>query len=195
MKAPGVQGVSMTVRTRTRRLDASTCRPAYRISIAVAEDIPDILALHSRNLVSRGGSLSIAFPAEWFERVMKDMPIVIARHDGRLAGYLVSSSQEATRHLALSQAKYQAYPAGPDAYNSGPLCISASDRGQGVAAKLFEAQRSLLRGREGVAFIREDNAASRAVHARCGFREVAAFAHAGVGYVVVSYSDDALHSA
>ncbi|GLQ55354.1 GNAT family N-acetyltransferase [Devosia nitrariae] len=162
--------------------------PAYVISVATAEDIPDILALQARNQISRGGALSIEFPAEWFERAVKDMPVVIGRREGQLAGFLVSSSQEATRHLALSQAKYRAYPAGKEAYNSGPLCIAASERGRGLAWKLFEAQRSLLPGREGVAFIRRDNAVSRAVHAKYGFQEVAAFSHAGVEYLVVSYS-------
>ena len=157
------------------------------ISVATAADIPDILALQSENQVAKGGSLSVEFPAQWFERAVTDMPIVIARREGRLVGYLVSSSQAATAHLALPQAKYRAYPAGVDAYNSGPLCIAASERGQGLMSKLFGAQRSRLHGREGVAFIRRDNAASRAVHARHGFREVAEFAHAGVDYLVVSY--------
>jgi L-amino acid N-acyltransferase YncA len=161
---------------------------AYVVSVAKAEDIPNILALQSENQVSRGGALSVEFPAQWFERAVKDMPIVIARREGQLVGYLVSSSQAATQHLALSQAKYRAYPAGPEAYNSGPLCVAESERGRGLVSKLFGAQRSLLRGREGVAFIRRDNATSRAVHAKYGFREVAQFSHAEVEYLVVSHS-------
>lgn len=163
--------------------------PTYLISVAAAADIPDILALQSENQTSSGGALSVEFPAQWFERAVKDMPIVIARREGQLVGYLVSSSQAATQHLALPQAKYRAYLAGPESYNSGPLCIASAERGRGLVSKLFGAQRSLLRGREGVAFIRRDNAASRAVHAKNGFREVAEFSHAGVEYLVVSYSD------
>jgi L-amino acid N-acyltransferase YncA len=162
--------------------------PTYVISVAAAEDIPDILALQSKNQIARGGALSVEFPAQWFEQAVKDMPIVIARREGQLVGYLVSSSQAATRHLALPEAKHRAYPAGAKAYNSGPLCIAASERGRGLVSKLFEMQRSLLPGREGVALIRRDNAASRAVHAKYGFRDVAEFSHAGVEYVVVSYS-------
>src|SRR5215203_2399566 len=164
--------------------------PTYGISVATAEDIPDILALQSANQVSRGGALSVEFSAQWFEQALKDMPVVIARRDGQLVGFLVSSSQAATRHLALPEAKYRAYPAGPEAYNSGPLCIAASERGRGLVSKLFGAQHSLLPGREGVAFIRRENAASRAVHAKYQFREVAEFSHAGVEYLVVSYSGD-----
>src|SRR5215211_3908475 len=168
--------------------NALASAPTYHISEATAEDIPDILALQVKNQISRGGALSIEFPVQWFERAVKDMPIVIARREGELVGYLVSSSQAATQHLALSQAKYRAYPAGPEAYNSGPLCIVEGERGRGLVPELFCAQRSLLRGREGVAFVRRDNAASRAVHAKYGFQEVAEFSHAGVEYLVVSYS-------
>ena len=162
--------------------------PTHLISVATPHDIPDILALQSENQLSSGGALSVEFPAQWFENVMNDMPIVIARCRGQLIGYLVSSSQGATKHLALNQAKYRAYPVGPEAYNSGPLCIAASGRGRGLASRLFDAQRALLRGREGVAFIRRDNTASRVVHAKYGFREVAEFSHAGIDYLVVVVS-------
>lgn len=167
--------------------DISTGESAYIVSTATPHDIPEILALQSENQVSRGGDLSIEFPAQWFEDAIRDMPVVVAKRDGRLVGYLVSSSPAATQHLPLPQAKRRAYPAGPCAYNSGPLCIAANERGRGLVAMLFETQRSLLQGREGVAFIRRDNAASRAVHVRYGFQEVAEFSHAGVDYLVVSY--------
>ena len=162
-------------------------KPIYLISIATVDDVPEILALQLVNQVTRGGSLSIEFPAQWFETVIKDMPIVIARRDGRLVGYLVSSPPVSTQHLPLPQAKRRAYSGSRGAYNSGPVCIAQTERGRGLIAKLFETQRSLLAGREGIAFIRRDNAASRAVHARYGFREVAEFGHAGVDYLVVSY--------
>jgi hypothetical protein len=164
---------------------------AYAISVATVADIPDILSLQAENQLTRGGALSIEFPAQWFERAVHDMPIVIGRREGQLVGFLVSSSPAATGHLALSQAKYRAYSAGPGAYNSGPLCIAASERGRGLVSKLFAAQRSLIPGREGVAFIRRDNAVSRAVHAKHGFREVAEFSHDGTEYLVVSFLEEA----
>jgi L-amino acid N-acyltransferase YncA len=163
-----------------------TC-PDYVLSVATDEDVPEILALQAANQISRGGALSVEFSAEWFARAVKDMPVVVARRDGLLVGYLISSSQAATAHLPLNQAKFGAYPATPDAYNSGPLCIAAGERGRGLVSKLFEAQRSHLGDREGVAFVRQDNAVSRAVHAKHGFREVATFSHGGAAYVVVAY--------
>ena len=160
--------------------------PVYDIRTATADDISELLALQADNQISRGGALSIEFPATWFAEVIRDMPIVIAWREHRLVGFLVSSRKEATQHLPLSQAKFKAYPAAPNAYNSGPLCIAATERGQGLAAKLFDKQRSLLPGREGVAFIRRDNAASRAAHGKHGFREVAEFSYAGVDYLVAA---------
>jgi hypothetical protein len=123
----------------------------------------------------------------WFERVIDETAIIVAKQDQRLAGYLVCSSRSATEHLQLAQAKYRAYPgAAPDAYNSGPLCISAEDRGRDLASKLFSAQRACFGNREGVAFVRRDNGGSRAVHIRSGFTEVAAFTHDGVDYLVLT---------
>jgi L-amino acid N-acyltransferase YncA len=177
----------------TIQVDTPASDTDYVVSVATAQDIPDILVLQAANQISKGGALSIEFSAQWFERAVMDMPVVIARRAGQLAAFLVSSSQAATQHLGLSQAKYRAYPAGRDAYNSGPLCVAASDRGRGLAAKLFHAQRSLLPNREGVAFVRCDNGASRAVHAKHGFREVAEFSYAGVEYLVVTYSATATH--
>jgi L-amino acid N-acyltransferase YncA len=44
---------------------------------------------------------------------------------------------------------------------------------------VFAALRARLPGREGVLFIRRDNAASLKAHARMGMREVAEFTHGG----------------
>ena len=158
----------------------------YDIGVATIQDIPQMLTLQAENQISRGGALSIEFPAVWFETVVRETPIVIARRDGQLVGYLVSSTPEATRNYPLIQAKLRAYRVRPGTYNSGPLCIDAKERGHGLAAKLFDVQGALLAGREGVAFIRRDNAASRAAHAKYGFLEVAEFSHQGVEYLVAA---------
>jgi L-amino acid N-acyltransferase YncA len=158
----------------------------YDIGVATAEDIPELLMLQAENQISRGGALSIEFPAVWFETVVRETPVVIARRDGQLVGYLVSSTPEATRNYPLIQAKLKAYRIQPGTYNSGPLCVDANERGHGLAAKLFDLQGALLPGREGVAFIRRDNVASRSAHAKYGFLEVAEFFHQGVEYLVAA---------
>jgi L-amino acid N-acyltransferase YncA len=164
----------------------------YEISVAGPEDLPELLELQRANLAVNGGALSVEFSSDWFERSMQEMPIVIARRGGQLAGYLVSSSRLATRHLALTEAKFRAYPAVSDAYNSGPLCIAGGERGRGLSAILIAALQSRLPGREATAFIRRDNTSSRTAHVKAGFREVADFSHAGIDYVVVVANGPAL---
>jgi hypothetical protein len=50
----------------------------YDIRTATADDIPGLLALQAENQTSRGGALSMEFPASWFAEVMFGMPIVTA---------------------------------------------------------------------------------------------------------------------
>jgi hypothetical protein len=64
-----------------------------------------------------------------------------------------------------------------------------------LVAKLFEMQGLLLPGREGVAFIRRDNAASRAAHSKSGFREMAEFSYEGVDYLVAARTAMGLNAA
>lgn len=170
---------------KTSPPDPEDC--GYEIRAARSDDVPEIVALQAENQIGKGGSLSVEFPANWYECAVNDLPIVIARREGWLVGYLVSSSRAATQHVALTQAKFRAYPAGPDAYNSGPLCIAASERGRGLVKLLFALQRFLLPAREAVAFIRRDNNVSRSVHFKNGFLEVAQFSHSGVAYVVAAH--------
>lgn len=157
-----------------------------RIGVATAADVPAMLALQDANLIANGGSLSVAFPAAWFETVLREMPVMVARREGRLVGYLVASARAHTRGQPLTEAKFAAYPGAENAYNAGPLCIAAGERGQGLALRLMQAQQCHLPGREAVGFVRRDNAASRATHARAGYLEVAGFTHAGGDYVVVA---------
>jgi hypothetical protein len=165
-----------------------TATSEYAIGLASREDIPELLALQEENLGAHGGTLSVRLTSEWFERSLQGMPIILGRRSGRLVGYLVSSSRSATAHLALPQAKFRAYHAGPDAYNSGPLCIAVSERGRGLAGMLFRALHERLPGREAVTFVRRDNTASRNAHAKACFREVSRFAYAGVDYIVMTCS-------
>ena len=161
----------------------------YVIGPASRNDIPALLELQNANQVGTGGALSVQFSSEWFERSMDEMPIMVAERDGMLVGYLVSSSRTATRHLALTEAKYRAYSASPDAYNSGPLCVAASERGRGLAPRLFHAMRAHLPGREAVTFIRRDNLSSRALHRKLAFREVATFTYSSVDYLVAVHRE------
>lgn len=157
------------------------------ISLAVRDDVPGIIDLQERNQRSRGGALSVAFSREWFETVILDMPIIVARRDGLVVGYLVSGPFSAQAHNPILAAMLKAYPGSPGTYNYGPICFAESERGRGVAGAMFQELRRRLPTREGIAFIRRDNATSRAVHAKMGMREVAEFDFGGDAFVVVAY--------
>jgi len=160
---------------------------AYDITLATAPDIADILDLQDRNLAERGGALSTGFSRAWFEGVIAAMPVILARRAGRLAGYLVSSPLAIYGQVAIVQAMLRAYPGAPDAYVYGPICVDETERGRGLAGLLFADLRARLPGREGVLFIRRDNAPSLRAHARMGMREVGAFEHGGFSFAVLSY--------
>lgn len=157
------------------------------IALATADDIAGILDLQERNLRRNGGALSVPMSREWLDAAIGKMPIVVARRDGRIVGYVVSSSLEDQSADPILDGMLRAHPGAPGSYVYGPICVAESERGQGVARAMFEELRAQLRGREGFTFIRADNAVSRRVHAGMGMREAATFTVAGVDYVVVAY--------
>jgi L-amino acid N-acyltransferase YncA len=159
----------------------------YEITLATNDDIDAILDLQERNLPDRGGTLSARFPRMWFEAVIAAMPVIVARRAGRVVGFLVSSPLGAHADVPVVQAMLHAYRGASDAYVYGPICVEKTERGRGVAGKMFAALRARLPGREGILFIRRDNDASLQVHATMGMREVAGFDHQGSNFAVLSY--------
>ncbi len=158
------------------------------IAQARAGDIGGILHLQERNQPERGGALSARLPREWLERAVADMPVIVARRNGRVVGYLISASRQAYAGVPAVAAMLRAYPrAASDAYVYGPICVAEEARGLGMAGVMFAALRARLPGREGVLFIRRGNAASLRAHGRMGMREVAAFTHGGAEMAVLAY--------
>jgi predicted GNAT superfamily acetyltransferase len=161
--------------------------PQIELSLATSDDIADIVDLQERNLRIRGGTLSVPFSGEWFETAIAEMPIIVARRDGRLAGYLVSSTLAAQAHVPIIQSMMQAYPGSPCAYNYGPVCVAESERGRGVARAMYQELRKRLPGREGVTFIRRDNTVSVKVHTKMGMRKTAEFTQDDVAFIVCAF--------
>ena len=159
----------------------------YEIALATSVDIAGILELQDQNLSSRGGTLSVALSREWFERTLTDMPVIVARSEGRVVGFLVSSSFVAFAQVPVVEAMLRVHSGSKGAYIYGPICVAHSERGCGLAARLFAALRMQLTGREGVLFIRRDNAASLRAHLRMGMQEVGEFTHCDVVHAVLTY--------
>jgi predicted GNAT superfamily acetyltransferase len=157
----------------------------YEIAVAIASDITGIIALQDANQPDRGGILSVRFPHEWIQAAIANEAIVVARRDGRIAGYVVSGELSAQAHVPVVQTMVRAYLPAPNSYLYGPICVAQSERGRGLAGALFEALRARFPGRDSITFIRRDNQISRRAHAKMGMTEVAAFVHDGIEQIVV----------
>jgi L-amino acid N-acyltransferase YncA len=157
------------------------------IGLAARDDIAGILELQEENLIDRGGALSVAFPHEFLETAIAEMPVIVARKDGRVIGYLMSSPLAAMQRVPIIDAMLRAYKVSAGAYLYGPICVAQAERGRGLAGRLFAALCEELPRREGILFIRRDNASSLRAHAKMGLREVAEFTHDGVAHAVLSY--------
>jgi hypothetical protein len=65
--------------------------------------------------------------------------------------------------------------------------VSAEERDKGLAQAMFLELRRLAPAREGILFIRRDNAAPLRVHVKKGMREEAGFEFGSNKFVVLSY--------
>jgi hypothetical protein len=75
----------------------------YKIAVATLDDISGILALQEPNVPDNGGSLSVRQSGDWFRRTILEMPLIVARRDGNVVGYMVSTSLAAKTHVAIVQ--------------------------------------------------------------------------------------------
>lgn len=156
------------------------------IALATAEDISGILELQERNLTRNGGMLSDAYTGARIERDMAEMPLIVARRRARVVGYVISGTRASKTGVPIMQAMLRAYAGDSDAYMYGPICVAEDQRGCGLATTMYNALRARLPGREGLTFIRSDNAVSLRVHERFGMRRVIEFDYDGVTCVILS---------
>jgi len=160
----------------------------YDIALATPDDIPGMLALQDANLPDKGGSLSVRLTEDWFRDTILEKSIVVARCNSKVVGYVMGTSLAANAHIAIIQAMLRAYPASPDCYLYGPICVAKSERGKGLARALFEELRSLIPGRPAMLFVRADNPSSLQAHRKMGMRELGTFDNEGVRYMALTYS-------
>ncbi|UVE16635.1 GNAT family N-acetyltransferase [Pseudomonas sp. LS44] len=154
---------------------------------ATAADLDGILELQAENQIDRGGALSASLSRSRVASMMRDMPLIVARRDGLVTGFLMTTTRAMNADLPIVQAMFTAYQGAPNAYVYGPICVGAEERGKGMAQAMFKELRALEPGREGILFIRRDNEASLRAHARMGMHEVAEFQFNGFDFAVFSY--------
>lgn len=161
--------------------------PPASITRATEADLDGIITLQAANQIARGGMLAAELPRERLAQMLHGLPLIVAKRDGRVTGFLLASARTINGDVPVLRAMFNAYTGAPDAYVYGPICVDATERGQGLAPAMFAELRRLLPGREGVLFIRNDNEASLRAHRRMGMQEVAAFELGGVDFAVFSY--------
>lgn len=145
------------------------------------------MELQTANQPDRGGMLSASMPRSRIAKMMGVMPLIVARCDGRITGFLMTSTREMNADVPIIRAMLATYPGAADAYVYGPICVSAEERGKGLAQRMFAELQRLLPGREGILFIRRDNSASLRAHEKMGMHVVAGFVFKGNDYVALSY--------
>ncbi len=158
-----------------------------RVSRADIADMDGILELQAANQTARGGALAASLTGERLAKMMQDMPLIVARRDGRITGFLLTTSREVNADIPIVKAMFNAYHGAHDAYVYGPICVGEQERGKGLAQIMFAELRRLEPGREGVLFIRNDNEASLRAHLKMGMKKVASFEFNSFAYAVFCY--------
>ncbi len=157
------------------------------IGTATEGDLEGILTLQDANQPERGGTLSARLSRAQLEAMLADLPLIVARRGAVIIGYLLAASKPTVAQVPVIRAMLEAYAGAPDAYVYGPIVVAQSERGGGLAQRMFESLRSRLRGREGILFIRADNSASLRAHEKMGVVPRGSFRHNGRDFVVLSY--------
>jgi predicted GNAT superfamily acetyltransferase len=157
------------------------------IGQASEADLDGIVELLAANQPESGGSLSANLPRSRIAEMMREMPLIVARRGGRVAGFLMTGTRAMTADVPILGAMLAAYAGTPDAYMYGPICVAADERGKGLAQAMFSELRRLAPAREGILFIRRDNVVSLRAHEKMGMRKVASFEYGGREFAVLSY--------
>jgi L-amino acid N-acyltransferase YncA len=158
------------------------------IILGTSEDIPGVLTLQEANLAPNGGSLSVRFSADWFQRAIDEKSLVVCRREGEIVGYVLGTSFGLKDPAAIIQSMLRAFPAPADCYLYGPICVAEAERGKGLASAMLKTLRAHLSGRPAMLFVRADNPSSLQAHRKMGMQELGTFDSEGVPYVALTYS-------
>ena len=92
------------------------------IALARESDLNGILELQAVNQISNGGKLSASFSRLQLNLIMKDMPLLVARRENKVVGFLICSTRETSGDIPIIMAMLDAYPAhARDAYVYGTM--------------------------------------------------------------------------
>jgi len=158
-----------------------------QIGRAEVHDADGILALMTANQPEKGGLLSANLSRETLVTMLQAQPCVVARQADKVVGFLLTGTRAMSNVVPVVRAMLTTYTGTPDAYVYGPVCVARELRGQGTARAMFAHLRQLLPQREGILFVRNDNAASLQAHRKMGMRVVGDFEFNHIQHTVFAY--------
>lgn len=159
------------------------------IKIATLSDLPGIVKLQKANQIAQGGSLSAELKPEQIQEMMSDMPQIVAIVDDEVVGFLLTTSQAVNkqRNVPVVDAMFGSYTGSEDSYIYGPVCVSNTQRGKGLAQLMFKELLHQEPNREGILFIKSDNEASLRAHEKMGIKKVSTFKFNNADFDVFAY--------
>ena len=159
------------------------------IKVAAINDLDGIIKLQTANQASQGGTLSGGLTANQIQEMMTDMPQIVAIANNEIVGFLLTTSQAVNnnRKVPIVDAMSAAYKGSADSYIYGPICVSQTQRGKGLAQLMFQKLLKLEPNREGILFIKSDNIASLKAHEKMGMHKVSRFHFNNADFDVYAY--------
>jgi predicted GNAT superfamily acetyltransferase len=91
-------------------------------------------------------------------------------------------------HILIIQAMLRTFPAPPECYLYGPVCVDETARGNGLARMMFKELQAYMPSRSCVTFVRADNENSLRAHRKMGMRELGPFISEGAPFIALIYS-------
>lgn len=164
-------------------------KPNVEIGRATISDLEGIVKLQSLNQKSNGGSLSGELTSSQIQEMMNDMPQIVARSNGNIVGFLLTTSQAVhhKRDIPIVNEMFKSYSGKTNAYIYGPVCVGDDQRGKGLAQLMFKELLRLEPNREGILFIKTDNEPSLRAHQKMGMHKVSAFHFKVADFDVFAY--------
>jgi hypothetical protein len=91
-------------------------------------------------------------------------------------------------HIPIIQAMLRAFPAPPNCYLYGPVCVVEHERGHGLPGTMFKFLRAHMGRRSAMTFVRADNEPSLRAHRKMGMRELDSFLNNDERYIALSHT-------
>jgi predicted GNAT superfamily acetyltransferase len=157
----------------------------FEVGILQLSEISELLALQTANLainldaetIESQGFVTFVYSPEVIEKMMQAAPQIVARADGQIIGYALTTTvevgldNELMRPLVELSQKLPPLSTKP-IYFMGQVCVRAGYRGIGVFDALYQEHKEVFKYqyKAVVTEIASDNLRSLAAHRRVGFQ-------------------------